>query len=44
MGDGDNGSGSGIRGDNIYKDNKEELMLALLSDLYSELEVILDKY
>jgi len=37
--DDDNGSG-GVSRDDIYKDNEEKLVLASLSDLYSELEAI----
>jgi len=36
----DDDNGSGIGKNNIYKDNKKVLVLALLSDSYSELEII----
>jgi len=40
--DGDKGGG-GISGNNIYKSSKKKLVLALLFDLYLELEIILCK-
>ena len=36
----DNDNSGDIGREDIYKDNREELMLASLSDSYSELEVI----
>jgi len=41
IGDSKNDSNGGGRGDEVYKDNRKELVLALFSDLYSELEAIL---
>ena len=38
MGEGDNGGR--IEGDSVYISNREEVVLALLSDLYSELDAI----
>ena len=40
MGDNDCDGSSGIRGNDIYKGSGEELVLALLSDLYLELEMV----
>ena len=42
LGDGDKGGG-GIGGNNMYKSSRKELVLALLFDLYLELEIILCK-
>jgi len=42
LGDGDEGDG-GISGNNMYKSSGKELVLALLFDLYLELEMILCK-
>jgi len=39
--DGNNDNGSGIRGEDMYRDNREEIVLISLSDLYLELEAIL---
>jgi len=41
IGDGDNDSGGGVGGEDMYRSNGEELVLVLLSDSYLELEVIL---
>jgi len=40
IGNNDNNSSSGIGGENVYRDNEEELVLVSLFDLYSELEAI----
>ena len=40
IGEGNDNGGDDIREDNIYKNNGEELVLVLLSDLYLELEMI----
>ena len=40
MDNGNDDSSGSIREDNIYKSNKEKLVLVLLSDLYLELEII----
>jgi len=39
--DSENDGGGNVRGDEVYKGNREKLVLASLSDSYSELEVIL---
>ena len=41
IGDGDNESNDGIGEEDIHKDKEEKLVLALLSELYSELNAIL---
>ena len=38
--DSDNDSSSSIGGKDMYRDSKEKLVLALLSDLYLELEAV----
>jgi len=40
MSEGDDDSGGGVSRDVMYKGNGEELVLASLSNLYSELEAI----
>jgi len=40
IGKDDNDSSSGIGGNDVYKDNREELVLASLSDSYLELKAI----
>jgi len=40
IGDGNDNNGGGVGGEDIYRGNKEGLVLASLSDLYSELETI----
>jgi len=38
--DNNNNSGGSVKGDNIYKGSVEVLVLVLLSDSYSELEIV----
>jgi len=40
MSEGNDDSGGSVSRDDMYKSNGEELVLALLSNLYSELEAI----
>ena len=40
MDNNDDDSGGSVGGDNIYKSSKEMLVLALLSNSYSELEIV----
>ena len=40
IGESDNDDSGGMEEDNMYKDSSKELVLALLSNLYSELEAI----